>query len=48
MIKYGCSETINDTVFCRGTPFSVAVIVDQVSSCNNMLRDMISEEKNFM
>ena len=47
MIKHGWCETINYAVLCHGKPFNVAVIVDQLSSYNNMLREMISEGKRF-
>ena len=46
-MKHGWCETINDTVLCHRTPFNVAVILDQLSSFNNMLREMIREEKTF-
>ena len=45
MIKFGWYETIKDTVCYHDSPLNVAVIVDQLSRHNNMLREMISEEK---
>ena len=47
MIKYGWYETINNTVFHHRTPFNVAEMVEQLSSYNNILREMISEEKTL-
>ena len=46
-MKHGWHGTINDAVFHHGTPFNVAVIRDQLSSYNNMLRGMTSEGKMF-
>ena len=42
-MKCGWCETFNGTELHRGTPFNVVVIADQLSRCNSMLSEMVSE-----
>ena len=44
-MKCGWCETFNGTELRRGTPFNVVVIADQLSRCNSMLSEMVSEGK---
>ena len=44
IMKCGWCDTIKNALFHHRTPFNVAVIIEQLSNCNNMLRKIISEE----
>ena len=43
-IKHGWFQTINNAVCYYKTPFNVAMILEQVSNCNNFLREQVSME----
>ena len=45
MMKCGWCETIDNTVFYHQTPFNVAVILEQLSNYNNVLREQANMEK---
>ena len=44
-MKYGLCQTINNTVCYYQMPFSIALILEQVSNCNNLLREQVNMDK---
>ena len=46
-MKHGSHETFNNTVYHYQTPFNVALILEQVSNHNNVLREQSNEEKSL-
>ena len=44
-MKCGWCQTINNAVCCYQTPFNITLILEQVSNCNNLLREKMSIEK---
>ena len=45
MMKCGWCETIRNAVFCCQTPFDVAMIIEQSSNHNDVLREQANMEK---
>ena len=45
-MKHGWHQTVNDVVYCYQTPFTVALIVEQVSNYKNALREQAIMEKS--
>ena len=45
MMKHGRCETIHNTVFYHQTPFNIAVIIEQLSNYDKILREQANMEK---
>ena len=45
-VKHRWHQIINDTVHCYQTPYNVALIVEQLSNYNVLLREQIETEKD--
>ena len=45
-MKYGLYQMVNNTVYYCQTPYNVALIVEQLSSYNSMLREQIAMEED--
>ena len=43
-MKYGWFQTTNNAVFYYQTHFNTVVILEQVSNCDNLLREQMSTE----
>ena len=47
-MKHGWYQTINNTVHYYQTPYNIALIVEQLSNYNVLLRDQIETEKDVL
>ena len=45
IMKYGCHHIINNAVHYYQTPYDIALILEQVSNYNILLREQIQTEK---
>ena len=45
IMKYGWWQILNNTAHCYQTPYNIALILEQVSSYNMLLREQIETEK---
>ena len=45
MMKHGWCEKIHNTVFYHQMPFNIAVIIEQLSNYNNVLREQANTKK---